>query len=299
MQLGSEPDNGGRKGRPPAGGPAPAGGVQITDAQYTKLAKLVYRLAGINLGTGKKELLKARLGKRLRATDCRDVREYLGRLEDDPGGTELVCFLDCITTNKTDFFREPQHFDFLAGEVLPNLGRLCQGREPLRLWSAASSTGEEPYTLAMVLLENQALWKDRGVRLLASDLSTQVLEHGRRAVYALDRVACIPRPLLVRYFQKGQRRWAGYARVRPRLREMVEFQRLNLMEPFKFDKPFHVIFCRNVMIYFDKETQERLVRKFHDCLVPGGYLFVGHSESLTGINHRLKFVRPAVYRKEA
>jgi chemotaxis protein methyltransferase CheR len=291
----SKSDDGDAPKAPPNG----AGfGVQITDAQYQKLAKLVYRLCGINLGDSKKELLKARLAKRLRATGCRDVRAYISQLEEDATGTELVSFLDVITTNKTDFFREPQHFDFLAKDILPKLDKLCGANEPLRVWSAASSTGEEPYTIAIVLRENQQYWSRRGAKLLATDLSTQVLEHGRRGVYTNERVAIIPRAALTRYFQRGQNRWKGHVRVRPELRDMVEFRRVNLMDPFKFSKRFHVIFCRNVMIYFDKPTQERLVQKFHDCLVPGGYLFVGHSESLTGIQHRLGFVRPAVYRRE-
>ena len=226
------------------------------------------------------------------------MREYIKRLENDSTGTELVLFLDCITTNKTDFFREPQHFDFLAKEILPKVDKLCGPRDPLRIWSAASSTGEEPYTIAIILMENRQYWQQRGVQILASDLSTQVLEHGRRGVYTMERAAHIPRPLLVRYFQRGRNRWEGHVRIRRELREMVEFRRLNLMDPFEFDRPFHIVFCRNVMIYFDKPTQERLVNKFHDCLVPGGYLFVGHSESLTGIRHRLAFVRPAVYRRE-
>jgi chemotaxis protein methyltransferase CheR len=273
-------------------------GVQVTDAQYQKLAKLVYRLCGINLGDSKKELLKARLAKRLRATGCPDVRTYISQLEEDSSGTELVCFLDVITTNKTDFFREPQHFEFMAKEILPKLDKLCGPNEALRLWSAASSTGEEIYTIAIVLQENKQHWSRRGAQLFASDLSTQVLEHGRRAVYTMERAACIPRAALTRYFQRGQNRWQGHVRVRPELRNMVEWRRVNLMDPFNFKQRFHVIFCRNVMIYFDKPTQERLVQKFHDCLVPGGYLFVGHSESLTGITHRLGFVRPAVYRRE-
>ncbi len=276
----------------------PAFGIQISDAQYTKLAQLVYRLCGINLGTSKKELLKARLAKRLRATGCPDVRDYIRQLEEDRSGTELVSFLDVITTNKTDFFREPQHFDFLAKEILPRLDKIVGSSDSFRVWCAASSTGEEPYTIAIVLQENKQLWQRRGAKILASDLSTQVLEHGRRAVYTMERVAVMPRPILTKYFQKGRNRWQGHVRARPNLRDMVEFQRVNLMDPFKFQHRFHTIFCRNVMIYFDKPTQERLVQKFFDCLVPGGYLFVGHSESLTGIQHRLAFVKPAVYRRE-
>ncbi len=274
------------------------GGFQLTEAQFSKLASLVYRLCGIHLGEGKRELLRARLAKRLRATGCRDVQEYIERLEGDRSGHELVCFLDVITTNKTDFFREPKHFEFLVDDVLPKLDKLCHGNEPLRIWSAACSTGEEPYTLAMVLMENRALWERRGAGILASDLSTKVLEQAQNGVYTQDRVVDIPRPFLTKYFQRGTNRWAGYVRVRPELRKMIQYRRLNLMDNFDFDKPFHVIFCRNVMIYFDKPTQERLVEKFRACLVQGGYLMVGHSESLTGIHHRLAFTRPAVYRRQ-
>jgi len=273
--------------------------IAITDAQYAKLAKLVYSLSGINLGDSKKELLKARLAKRMRTTGCRDVAEFICRLEEDQTGQELVGFLDCITTNKTDFFRESQHFDFLAAEVLRQLDKLCGPSEPLRVWSAACSTGEEPYTLAMVLQENREHWARRGAVILASDIDTQVLQHGQRGVYLQERAACIPRNILVRYFQKGGNAWSGYVRVKPELRKLVEFRKINLMDQFCFDRPMHVIFCRNVMIYFDKPTQQRLVQKFHDCLGKGGYLFVGHSESLTGIKHGLSFVRPAVYRKES
>ena len=301
----SRPGQAAGPGPSPGGAPAAGGlecglggGFQLTEAQFSKLASLVYSLCGIHLGEGKRELLRARLAKRLRATGCRDVQDYIERLEGDRSGHELVCFLDVITTNKTDFFREPKHFEFLVDEVLPKLDKLCSGGEPQRIWSAACSTGEEPYTLAMVLLEHRALWERRGAGILASDLSTKVLEQAQNGVYAQDRVADIPRPFLTKYFQRGTNRWAGYVRVRPELRKMVQFRRLNLMDAFDFDKPFHVIFCRNVMIYFDKPTQERLVEKFRNCLAPGGYLMVGHSESLTGIRHRLAFTRPAVYRRQ-
>ncbi len=283
--------------QPAAGGGHEVISLQISEAQYTKLAQLVYRLAGIHLGSSKKELLRARLAKRLRALGCADVRDYITRLEDDQSGQELVNFLDCITTNKTDFFREAQHFDFLVGDVLPKLDKLCAGNAPLRMWSAACSTGEEPYTLSMVLKENSQYWERRGLHFLASDLSTKVLDQARQGVYALERVAEMPRALITRYFQRGTNRWDGFVRVRPELRDMVKFARINLMDAFTFDQPFQVIFCRNVMIYFDKPTQERLVDKFYACLTPGGYLFVGHSESLTGIKHRLDYVRPAVYRR--
>lgn len=272
--------------------------IELSDSQYKKLADLVYRLAGIHLGNDKKELLKARLAKRFRVTGCMDVAEYMKRLQNDSSGHELVGFLDSITTNKTDFFRESQHFDFLAEQILPNLGRLCGPSGQLRIWSAACSTGEEPYTLGIVLRENWRQLTSRGAYILASDLSTKVLAQGKSGVYASERVAGLPQQMLKTYFQRGVKRWEGHVRVRPELRQMVDFKRINLMDKFSFDKPFHLIFCRNVMIYFDKVTRERLVEKFRTCLSRGGYLFVGHSESLTGINHSLKFVRPAVYRRE-
>lgn len=274
------------------------GGIQISNSQYTNLANLVYRLSGINLGSGKKDLLKARLAKRLRATGCRDVREYVQYLEQDSTGGELVSFLDCITTNKTDFFREPQHFEFLTQEFLPKLDKVIKDNSPLLIWSAACSTGEEPYTLAMVLMESKSAWARRGAQILASDLSTKVLDHAQRGIYGMDRVAGLPRSVLTHYFQRGTKKWADYVRVRQELRSMVKFRRINLMDPFQFQQKFQVIFCRNTMIYFDRETRERLTNKFYDCVAPGGYLFVGHSESLTGVNHPFKFVRPAIYRKE-
>jgi chemotaxis protein methyltransferase CheR len=260
---------------------------------------MVYTMSGINLGDQKRELLKARLAKRLRALRLSDIRAYMDFLRNDSSGQEIVNFLDVITTNKTDFFREPQHFDFLSQDILPSLDRLCGAGGDFRLWSAACSSGEEPYTLSIVLLENRAMLGRRKVNIHASDLSTKVLGNAERGVYAAERVAGIPRNILTKYFQKGQNRWQGYVRVRPELRSLVQYSRINLMDRFSFDQPFHVIFCRNVMIYFDKITQQRLVEKFWHALVGGGYVFVGHSESLAGIKHDFKFIRPAIYRKGA
>lgn len=273
--------------------------ISITDAQYNKLAKLVYSLSGINLGDSKKELLKARLAKRMRTTGIRNVSEFISRMEKDKSGEELIGFLDSITTNKTDFYREPQHFEFLSKEVLPDLDKLCGPTGQFSMWCAAASTGEEPYTLAITLMESYNYWSRRGVSFLASDIDTQVLKHAQRGIYSNDRVAGIPRNILTKYFQKGSNRWAGHVRAKAPLRNMIEFRKINLMDAFEFNESLHVIFCRNVMIYFDKPTQQVLVEKFYNCLRKGGYLFVGHSESLTGIKHRLRFVRPAVYRKES
>ena len=273
-------------------------GLDLSEAQFRKLAKLVYGICGINLGDDKRDLLRARLAKRFRTIGVQGVDDYIRRLENDTQGCEIVGFLDCVTTNKTDFFREPQHFDFLANQVFPGIDKICGRGENYRIWSSACSSGEEPYTLAMVALENRARLGGHQVEILASDLSTKVLGQAERGIYAMDRVQGIPRNLLTAYFQKGQGNWGGHVRVKAAVRNLVSFRRINLMERFDFKQTFHAIFCRNVMIYFDKETRARLVDKFKACLPRGGYLFVGHSESLTGLEHKLKFVRPAVYRKE-
>lgn len=270
----------------------------LSKAQYDKLCRLIYNLSGINLGDSKEELLRSRMLKLLKSSATTSVDEYIKRMEADTTGELLVAFLDVVTTNKTNFFREPRHFDFFQQEVIPHLDDLCAPSEALRIWCAASSTGEEPYTIAMVLQENKQFWAARGVSILASDLSTNVLGRASQGIYAEDKLGGIPSRLLHRYFLKGVKHRQGFVRVKDELRKMIKFSRINLMDEFNFSQPFHIIFCRNVMIYFDRPTQERLVAKFYDITVPGGYLFVGHSESLSGINHGFTFVRPALYRKE-
>ncbi len=269
----------------------------LSKAQYDKLCQLIYNLSGINLGGGKEELLRSRMLKLLKASQTASVDEYISRMEADSTGELLVAFLDVVTTNKTNFFREARHFDFLQEEILPHLDELC-GHEPLRIWCAASSTGEEPYTIAMVLLENKQYWLQRGASILASDLSSKVLNQASQGIYPTNKLEGIPQPLLHRYFLKGVKHRQGFVRVKNELRNMVKYARINLMDAFAFAQPFQIVFCRNVMIYFDRPTQERLVGKFYDVMTNGSYLFVGHSESLSGINHGFKFIRPALYRKE-
>ena len=270
----------------------------LTSAQYKQISEFIYKISGINLGDGKEGLLRARMTKLLRASKTGSVEEYIKRMEADTSGSLLISFLDVVTTNKTDFFRENQHFIFFSETVLSSLSEICQPGEPLRIWCAASSTGEEPYTIAMVLQEHRDLWAKRGAQIFASDLSSKVLQHAAQCIYAKERVSNIPKNLLYSYFQKGTGPYEGFVRVRKPLRTMIRFSRINLMEKFDFAQKFHIIFCRNVMIYFDRPTQERLVAKFYDIMLPQSYLFVGHSESLTGIDHKFAFVKPAIYRKE-
>ncbi|MCK4389078.1 MAG: protein-glutamate O-methyltransferase CheR [Desulfobacterales bacterium] len=269
--------------------------MELSDRDFGRFSALVYEKCGINLQDGKKELVRARLGKRLREGGFEDFRAYYKFLTEDENGDELVRMLDAISTNLTSFFREEKHFDFLKETVFPSY--LETGLQRLRFWSAGCSSGEEPYSLAMWLLEHFAQRSYFDMKILATDISTKVLANAQRGVYPGDRVAKIPEFLLRKHFQRGYGRQGGYFRVKPALRDVVEFKRFNLMEPFPFKEVFNLILCRNVMIYFDKKTQQGLINKFHESLVDGGYLFIGHSESLTGFGHRFKYIKPSVYGK--
>lgn len=267
----------------------------ITDRELTAVIELVYRKSGITLHDGKRALVTARLQKRLKAIGVRTYSEYLAYLDRDASGGELVMLLDAISTNHTSFFREPQHFDFLRDRVVPDL--VAAKRPSIEVWSAACSSGEEPFTLAMVLEEALPEADQRGVRILASDLSTKVLGTARSGVYKLERVRDIAPPLLRKYFEKGMGPQEGLARVKAAVRQRIRFEQLNLLEIGDLGTRFSVIFCRNVMIYFDRSVQQRVVSMLERHLLPGGYLFISHSESLNGISHGLRWVAPAVYRR--
>jgi chemotaxis protein methyltransferase CheR len=268
----------------------------ITDKELGAVIRLVYEKSGITLHDGKKALVTARLQKRLKSLGVDSYTEYLTHLERDTSGGELVLLLDAIATNHTSFFREPQHFDLLKSRVVPELLAERRGG-PIEVWSAACSSGEEPYTLAMVFHETLPEPERGGLRILASDLSTKVLSMAAAGVYKLERVENIPRELLRKYFERGLGAQDGLARVKPVIRQQLTFKQLNLLEIGDLGKRFPVIFCRNVMIYFDRVVQQRVVSMLERHLLPGGYLFISHSESLNGITHGLKWVAPAVYRR--
>jgi len=217
---------------------------------------------------------------------------------DDESGEELIHMLDAISTNLTSFFREPKHFAFLEKTVLPTiLANTKSQQKKLNIWSAGCSSGEEPYTLAICLHQFAKAQPQTSFNIMATDISTKMLGTAANGVYHTSQVKTIAPDVLRRYFQRGQGKWAGHYRLKPMIRKTIEFKRLNLMEPFPFSTKFQIIFCRNVMIYFDKETQSRLVNKYYDCLEPGGFLFIGHSESLMGTEHRFKYVQPTIYQK--
>lgn len=270
-------------------------GRLVTQSEFAGIRELAYRTFGLDLKQGKEALVTARLGKRLAALGLGTISEYLELLKQDRTGAELTSLIDALATNYTSFQREPLHFDLLRTRILPGIA-VSSGRAGI--WSAGCSTGEEPYTILMHaadLLGEQKLGK---LRLLATDISGKALAKARSGVYTLDKLNELPAEWR-KFLQKGVGGLDGCFRIRPDLASKVEFQRLNLMEPFETVGTFRVIFCRNVMIYFDKLTQERLVRKFTAQLEPGGWLLIGHSEGLMGVRNELEYVMPAVYRKPA
>jgi len=265
--------------------------VELSEKQFRKISRLVYVLCGINLKDGKQALVRSRLMKRLRALRLPNFDTYLKYLESEEGRGEISFLIDVITTNKTSFFREPEHFNYLREHILPELSF-----RRLRFWTAACSSGEESYSLAILLRENIADTVMGDVKILATDISTQMLEKARRAVYGKDELREIPSGMLQKYFNRTEADPPAY-QVRENVRSMVRVARLNLMDAWPMKGPFNVLFCRNVMIYFDKSTQQKLINRFWEYLEPGGYLFVGHSEGLSAISHKFHYVRPAVYRK--
>jgi len=269
----------------------------LSEAQFQKISRLVKDRCGINLHEGKKQLVQARLAKRLRELGLRGYREYIEYVINDVGGTELTIMLDAISTNLTSFFREEEHFTYLAHKVIPaTIARAGESRR-LRIWSAGCSTGEEPYSIAITICDNVPDLSSSDAKVLATDLSTKVLAHAEKATYPGQRLKAVAPQQRSRHFHCIQVKPERLYRVIDPARSLVHFARLNLMENWPMRGPFDAIFCRNVMIYFDKPTQRELVNRFCDILAPGGTLFIGHSESLTGIDHPLRYVQPTVYEK--
>ena len=266
--------------------------IALTAKEFDTIAGLAREVFGLELGKGKEQLVASRLGKLMRQLGFEAFRDYYQHMQRDRTGDALVGLIDALTTNHTSFFREPMHFDFLIQRVFAE-----KTGAPMRIWSAASSTGEEPYTIALTAREHMGAQSPSLPHILATDISTRVLETARKGMYKEDRFEGGLEPWLKKHLLRGEGRWLGWYRMRPEILGMVEFQRLNLIEPLPDVGRFAVIFCRNVMMYFSRDTQEQLVNRLEACLEPGGYLFVGHSESLTGIRHPLQQVQPAVYRK--
>lgn len=263
----------------------------LSPAQFERITEMLHAHAGIRMREGKEGLVRARLTKRLRTLGLADFAQYLQYLEQDKSRQEFTEMVDVLTTNKTSFFREASHFDFLREDVFPTL------RGPVRLWSAGCSSGEEPYTLAMLCREGLTDIATRDVKILATDISHRVLATAKAGVYPADQMQDVPPAWLQSYWTRRELNGRpAYAAGRP-LTSLIAFAKLNLMARWPMKGPFDAIFCRNVMIYFDKATQQQLIERYHALLRPGGHLFVGHSESLTGLTHQFRYVQPACYVK--
>jgi chemotaxis protein methyltransferase CheR len=267
---------------------------------FKRFREIVYERSGISLGPGKEALVSARVGKRMRALNIEDHKNYLRYVMDDETGEEVVHLIDAISTNVTSFFREPEHFT-LMDRVFSEW--INKGQRRFRFWSAASSTGEEPYSLAITLLDamsRQSLPLSAfDVRILATDISTRVLDKCQKGVYKQDRLDTVPAALRDRYFERQRDQDDVHYAVKPVLRKMITFSRLNLSDPpFPMQGPFDAVFCRNVMIYFDNTVRGNLLAEVHRLLRQGGYLLVGHAESLTGMMSTFRTVQPSTYLKE-
>jgi len=270
----------------------------LSGRDFDRLSRFIYDTCGIKMPQVKKTMLEARLQKRLRSLGMRSFTHYCDYLFAPEGqAQELVQMLDMVTTNKTDFFREPDHFDYLTRSVLPEWLQRHEGAT-LSIWSAGCSSGEEPYTLAMVLSEFALKNPGFDFRILATDISTRVLEKAKNAIYMEPQVEPVPLDLKKKYLLRSKDRSSGLVRIAPELRDKVRFRRLNFMDgDFGMREQLDVIFCRNVIIYFDRPTQERLLQRFHRHMKPGGFIFMGHSETLSGLNVPLVSVFPTVYRR--
>lgn len=273
--------------------------IVLSEREFGRISDLVYEHCGINLHDGKKELVRARLAKRLRLGNFRTFPEYIKHVLKDKTGKEFSILIDSLSTNLTSFFRERQHFEFMREKFLPQVLERKRKKRNFRIrgWSAGCSSGEEPYSIAITLLEavqGQGRWN---VKVLATDISASMLETAQKGIYDKERITPVP-PLqrnkyLVLHRQNGQKVFE----VSKSLRDVVIFKYLNLIKDWPIKRPLDFIFCRNVMIYFDKATQQRLINRFWDLLDSGGILLTGHSESLTGIEHRYNYIQPTIYMK--
>jgi chemotaxis protein methyltransferase CheR len=272
-----------------------------TEAEFKVFRDLIHAHTGIALGPQKRLLLEARLAKRLRSLRLSSFTEYHRYLlEQDATGEELTRCLNAITTNKTDFFREEHHFRYLAEEWVPALrtGYARTGSRTVRVWSAGCSTGEEPYTIGMTLLEAFGAARGWDIRILASDIDTEVLDRAAAGIYSLEQAAAVAKPLLARYCLRGIGDRAGFVCMRPELRALVTFRRINFLDdPWPIRTRFDAIFCRNVLIYFDRPTQQRVLERFVGLLKDDAVLFLGHSENIHGLVSGIDHIGNTIYRR--
>ncbi|MBP3416022.1 MAG: protein-glutamate O-methyltransferase [Spirochaetaceae bacterium] len=273
----------------------------LSEAEFKKIAAYIEKNVGIKMPPEKRLMMQSRLSSRLKALHLDSYKQYIDYVFSgkDKDNHEIIMMIDAMTTNLTEFFREPQHFDFMKGTVLPQYA--AQGRNQIKIWSAGCSTGQEPYTLSMVMasyIKNNPLSSIRDYSVLATDISTKVLDKAASAIYPMDAVKGIPKEIMHQYFLKGKDPANPAVRLKQDIRSHVNFMRLNFMdEDYGFRDTLQIIFCRNVLIYFDKQNQEKVIRQFLRYLEPGGYLFLGHSETIFGMTLPFKTVAPTVFQR--
>lgn len=267
----------------------------MSEADFRFIQRIAKDRTGIELGNHKREMIYSRIVRRIRALRLPNFDSYCRYLEENPD-SELTNFINAITTNLTAFFREKHHFDYLLDVALPEIKKRNQHSKRIRIWSAGCSTGEEPYSLAITL--HKALGRENwDAKILATDLDTNVVAHGRKGIYAKERVEGLPEPVIREYFQPVQQGHATAYEARDSIKQYITFNHLNLLGPWPMKNPFDIIFCRNVVIYFSKDTQRTLFDRYANVLKDDGYLFIGHSESLHGVSKRFDPLGKTMYRK--
>lgn len=269
----------------------------FTDNDFRRIQGLVSEHTGISLSDAKKDMVYGRLSRRLRALDIEKFQDYCSLLEDEHED-ELIQFTNAITTNLTSFFREPHHFEHLAKTVLPMLAKKNAHTKKIRIWSSGCSTGEEPYTIAMTVLENMSGLHGWDIKILATDLDSNVVETAKNGIYTQERVNGISKTQLNKWFRKGSGEHSEKVRVANELKNIITFKQLNLMHEWPMAGLFDIIFCRNVVIYFDKPTQKILFNRYFDLMAEEGHLFIGHSESLYRVSDKFSLIGNTIYQRK-
>ena len=273
--------------------------AKLTDSQFERLSKFIHTEYGIKMPPAKKIMLQSRLQKRLRELRIDSFKDYVEYVFSKNGHTEIIHMMDVVSTNKTDFFREPTHFDFLQQIVLPDFVNNPRSNKNIKIWSAGSSSGEEAYTIAIVLSEFLKNYPGFDFSIFGSDISTRILQTASDGIYSESRVTMMPYELKRKYLLKSKDNVKKLVRISEKLRSKVKFSRINFMDAtYPVSETFDIIFCRNVLIYFDRETQESVINKLCKHLKPQGYFFLGHSESITGISVPLDHIKPTIFRKK-
>lgn len=268
---------------------------QLDKKDFERIRKLVYAHAGITLADSKHNLIYNRLAKRVRSLNLSSFAAYLDYVEGAGKEQEFTHLINAITTNLTFFFRENHHFEFLSHDLFPKLLKSNAASKKVRIWSAGCSTGEEPYSIAITVRE--FFPKDWDVKIIASDLDTNVIQVGQEGVYALEALKDVTLERKKRWFLKGSGQNSGLVKTKPELQNIITFQQVNLMHDWPWKEPFDIIFCRNVVIYFDKPTQQKLFARYHQILKDDGHLFIGHSESLYQVSNQFKLLGKTIYQK--